>query len=409
MLSSATNFLLGIFVARSTSAEEFGAFALAFAAYTAVLALANGLVSEPFVVRYSATDDRTWRDNACAAAGAGLGIGAALGAAALLVALAADSAREPFLALALTLPGLLLQDTLRSLAFGRARPDEAFVNDLVWAVLLVAGLAVTTLTGSASVFTLTVVWGLAATAAAVVTARVLRVRPAAPPTALRWVHAHRDLGGRYVAETMTLSGAQQGMLYGIGLVAGLAAVGAIRGSQILLGPIYVLAFGLRSVAVPEVSRVAARSLDAVPRALATIAIGVTSVALALGLGVTALAEAFGPYLLGDTWPHARPAMLPVALAMAGTAWTLAPRVGLRALADARRSLRARMVSAPLMVAFAVAGGAVGGGAGAAWGYAAAVWLASIGWWLHLRAALRAARELPLRRPVAPAVAAFLET
>ena len=53
--SSLTNFLLSLVIARNVTPEAFGAFTLAFAAYTIVLTIARSLTSEPLTIRYSAS------------------------------------------------------------------------------------------------------------------------------------------------------------------------------------------------------------------------------------------------------------------------------------------------------------------------------------------------------------------
>ena len=52
------------------------------------------------------------------------------------------TARLAFLALGLTLPGLLLQDSWRYSFFALGQGSQAFVNDTIWALTLVAAAAV---------------------------------------------------------------------------------------------------------------------------------------------------------------------------------------------------------------------------------------------------------------------------
>ena len=52
-ISSLSNFALGLFVARSFGASNFGAFTLAYITYTVVINAARGLSTDPLVVRYS--------------------------------------------------------------------------------------------------------------------------------------------------------------------------------------------------------------------------------------------------------------------------------------------------------------------------------------------------------------------
>ena len=57
-------------------------------------------------------------------------------------ALLGGTARLAFLALGLTLPGLLLQDSWRYSFFALGRGSQAFLNDMIWAVTLLPALVV---------------------------------------------------------------------------------------------------------------------------------------------------------------------------------------------------------------------------------------------------------------------------
>lgn len=386
-LSSGTNFVLGVLVARATSPRDFGAFALVFAAYTVVLNLGNGMLSDPFLVRFSTDDRQRWRAAAASAGGASLALGL-LAAACFLgaAAVTGGAARASLLAFGISLPGLVLQNSWRAFFFAAARPRDAFLNDLAWAAAL-AGLATAALLVDAqSVLLLVLAWGLSGTLAAAVGCAQARVRPQMALTG-SWLSSQRDLAGRYVAESMTLSGSTQATMYGVGFVAGLPAVGALRAAQILLGPVYVLTFGLRAVALPEAARIASRSHAALRRAVALISLGLCVLAAGLGLVVLSLPDPVGRALLGSTWAQAEPVLLPVAVGMVGTAFTMGARIGLRALADARRSLNARLVSAVAAVVLGIAGARYDGATGAAWGLAAGIWLSSARWWQQFWRAL----------------------
>ena len=80
----------------------------------------------------------------------------------------------------------------------------------------------------------------------------------------------------------------------------------------------------------------------------------------------------GTALLGTNWSGARALLLPTAIGVAAFGVAQAARSGLRALADARRSLRARAIGSPGFVIFGSAGAVIGQGEGAAWGLALGV-------------------------------------
>jgi O-antigen/teichoic acid export membrane protein len=74
-LSSLTNFALGVFVARSLSPREFGAFGIAFGVYTTGLAITSAVTSEPLMVRYSVVTAKDWLSGVRAAAGTAFSMG----------------------------------------------------------------------------------------------------------------------------------------------------------------------------------------------------------------------------------------------------------------------------------------------------------------------------------------------
>ncbi|MEA2828075.1 MAG: hypothetical protein QOG43_2514 [Actinomycetota bacterium] len=384
-VSSLTNFGLGLMVARSVTPKAFGAFGIAFASYALVVNIGNGMISEPFLVRFSNAAIEDWRRAAAAASGAAISVGLVAGAACLAFGLSSYGAlAQSLLALALTLPGLVLQDTWRSLFFATRRGGMSFANDLLWAVTLGVALAVVIGTGHATVFWLVLAWGGSANVAAAFGALQARTWPN-PLRSLQWCREQRDLAVRFVGELLTLSGGQFLAIYTIGAIAGLVVVGGIRGAEMLLGPIYVMNFGVRAMAVPEAAASLRRSAAVMQRRLIILAGILTTAALVIGTVASMLPDRVGVALLGKSWEGARPAILPMALWMAATGASISGRVGLRALAAASRSLRARLYTAPLIVVGAAAGAAIGGTRAAALGMALGMVpdVVSTWWQLHL--------------------------
>jgi hypothetical protein len=61
IVSSLTNFVIGIYVIRALGAAQFGAFSLAYVTYGFALNASRGLATDPLMVRFSGTDVPTWR------------------------------------------------------------------------------------------------------------------------------------------------------------------------------------------------------------------------------------------------------------------------------------------------------------------------------------------------------------
>ena len=106
-LSSLTNFVLGIVMARSVDTTALGAFAFAFLAYAVGLGVNRAIAAQPLIIRYSATTPTHWARGVGVAGGVVVWVGlmSALIAAAI-AALSSDALREAFFALALVFPGL---------------------------------------------------------------------------------------------------------------------------------------------------------------------------------------------------------------------------------------------------------------------------------------------------------------
>jgi O-antigen/teichoic acid export membrane protein len=392
-LSSVVNLAVGALVARAVSPSSFGAFGLVFSTYLIVLGACRALVAEPLVVRFSARKDEEWRSATRAATGAALALGIAVGAGCVLVGFAAGGVfGRALLALGVVLPGLVLQDTWRFAFFAAGRGRQAFVNDLAAAAALPALAALSGTTHAVGLFVFA--WGAAGACAALLGALQARVAPA-PIAAPSWIRSQRDLAFPYLGEFAAL-GAGEAALFGVAGLAGLAAAGALRAGQILVGPLRVLFLGIRLAAVPEGVRLL-RDPRSSPRAAALrLSAGLVGVALAWGALLTLLPSSVGESLVGRSFGEARHVMVPLSLAMAGTGAVTGALIGLRALAAARRSLVSRVLVTPFMVAASIAGAAAAGAPGTAWAVAAVTWLSLGLWWRQFLGAL-AERRQPAQR------------
>ena len=259
VVSSLTNFAVSIYVVHALGAVQFGAFSLAYVTYGFVLNASRGLATDPLMVRFSGTDLPTWRRAVAGSTGTATLVGLVTGACVLAVAaVLSGAAGAAFLALGLTLPGLLLQDSWRYSFFALGRGSQAFINDTIWALTLLPALAVLRVTGHADVFWFVFAWGITGTIAAAAGPWQARVIPRLAG-AWRWVSQHRDLGPRYLAEGTAQSAAVQLRAYGIGLVLGLAALGSVQAAATLFGPMTILFLGMSLVTIPEAARVLRRS------------------------------------------------------------------------------------------------------------------------------------------------------
>ena len=389
VVSSLTNFLVSIYIARELGAVPFGAFSLAFVTYSFALNASRGLATDPLMVRFSGTNISTWRRATRICAGTAVIVGLIAGACVLAVDVVLQgTTRSAFFALGLTLPGLLLQDSWRYAFFALGRGGQAFLNDSIWAVTLLPTLLLLRVTGHATVFWFVFAWGVTATVGATVGPLQAGVVPRLSGV-WAWVSQHRDLGLRYVAEGTASSVSAQLRTYGIGLILGLAAVGYVGASTTLMGPMTVLLLGMSLVTIPEAARVLHRSPRHLPLFCLLISGGLAIAAFAWGaILLVALPRGFGSWLLGPIWRPTYPLVLPQMLSVIGQAACAGAGAGLHALGVARRSLRAMILGSCAVLIFSLAGAIAGGVVGTLWGLAVSTWMVTVLWWWQFRAALR---------------------
>ena len=208
-LSSLTNFLLGVVVARSVSASEFGAFGLAYSIFVLVIGVSRAATAEPLMVRYTAVDRPHLRSATSSAMGATLLIGLIGGVGVLAMGLATSGAtRGELIALGLFLPGLLLQDCWRFAFVAAGRSHLSFLNDLAYLLLMAPALWALHASGADSAAVLVAAWGASGTVVGVGAAVGERLSPSLR-SAFAWLRTNGDLAYRYVGEFVAVTGALQ--------------------------------------------------------------------------------------------------------------------------------------------------------------------------------------------------------
>src|SRR5690606_5143940 len=389
-VSSMTNFAVGVVVARTLAPVEFGVFSLAWVTYTVVLNISRGLSTDPLVVRFSGAATARWGVAVSRSAATALQVGVAAGALCvgvglILGATVGGSVGPAFVGLGIVLPALMLQDSWRFAFFAAGLGRRAFANDMVRGIALLPLMVLAALDGRMLAFLLA--WGASAAVAAGYGWWQTGLRPAWAGTRT-WLRDHRELGPRYLVENVSISGATQLRAYGLGAIAGLADVGAVRGAELLLGPFLAVLMGLSLVAVPEASRMlrrGSRHLLSFCRWLGGIEAGAS---LLWGVALLVLVnDDIGRLVLGDVWPPASELIVPVTLDVAFAGLMNGAAAGVRALGAARRSLRAQLITAGAYLSAGLAGAALGGAAGSAWGVAIALGLGAAAWWWQLAVGL----------------------
>jgi O-antigen/teichoic acid export membrane protein len=384
-LSSVTNFAMGLWVARTVDATDFGGFSLMFATYALFLGAMRAVITQPLLIRHSHSG--RWREAVPQAQGTSLVLGSLLGIATAAAApLLAPAAREPMLALAITLPGLMWNETLRYSFFANDQGKRAFCLDAVWAGLLLLGIwivSVAVKSPSSQAFALA--WGLSAGVAALGAATRAKILPRLRG-ALGWLRDHRDLAPALLAEFVLQSGGTLVVVFVVAAVGGLAEAGGFRAAQLLLGPLTILFMGSTLVAIPEAIAILDECPRQLPRAAGIFGGACAAIVAVWGALLVVTPTRWGTAWLGSTWFDARPLVVPLAVGLALTGVQQGASTALRSLGDARRTLRARAEAFPALLVGVVWGAWVGGAQGASWGLAWGLALSVVIWWSHFHRA-----------------------
>lgn len=402
-MSTLTNFLLSIFVARTLGAAQFGAFSLAYVTYGFANNASRGLSIEPLLIRFSGTDLPTWRRATAGSTGTALLVGMACGACAIGAGLLVGGTTGlAFLALGLALPGLMLQDSWRYAFFALGRGHHAFINDAIWAAVQIPLLVFLKVGGHSNVFWLVLAWGGAAAVGAVIGMFQARVVPNLSG-AIKWLIQHRDLGPRYLVENTGSSAADSLRSYSASSILSLSAVGYIQAANVLLGPFKIIFFGLGMITIPEAARLLRNSPRRLPTFCAAVSVGLTFLVLLWGAVLfVALPHGLGHLILGAIWRPAYPLVLPTMLAMTALCATTGATIGMHALGSARRSLRSSLLTSVFVLAGAVLGAEIAGTFGTLCFAAAGSGLGTLVTWWQFRQAILETRTIRLPNWLWPA-------
>jgi O-antigen/teichoic acid export membrane protein len=296
VVSSASNLLAVLLVARSLDADGFGRFALAYAIVVASLGVSRSwfgtrlsLVSDPAAV---AAEVRR-------AAGALVVLAQLLALAVLVPSWLLTAGADPvvLVAVALAAPVVCLQDALRFGAVSQGRPAVALASDAVWLVVLVAALPLAGRAGAGAVLGL---WLGAAVAALLVAAVALRVAPDLRGAG-RYLRTRHATSESLSYGTLVTLGAGLVVTSTVTVALGPAAAGALRGASTLMGPLNVL-HGFVNIALTPALLRRGRSGDV--RSCAAVAAALVAVVAVWGAVLLLLPDAWGRVLLGASWDGA---------------------------------------------------------------------------------------------------------
>jgi O-antigen/teichoic acid export membrane protein len=348
VVSASGNFLIVIVAARVLGPSAFGSFAVTYALFVLVVGAARWAVGH--VVLAEAGDRSTRGHSLPAALGAGALVGAVAGGVTLLAGVASGGPTgDCLVVLGAFLPALTTQDVLRHCLIGQDQMFRALINDSLWLVAIPPGVAVVSAMQAATPASTMLAWAGAGLLALLAGCLQARARPTFGQ-GYRWLWEHRSLSGRYATEYVLANGSQQAGLIGLAPVAGITAVGAVRGALTLFGPIAVLASGAMTVLIAESSR-STTDRQALTRRLGQSAVVLALVCSLWTIVLLLLPAPVGRAILGRTWTGSHGLILVQGVGMALSSGSLVAIVGLRVLRASRQSLRARVLACPANVVF----------------------------------------------------------
>lgn len=390
-LSSLSNLGLGLFAAHSLGLAGFGAFGLIYTTYLLFVGCSRALCSFTVMSRFSA-DLRSEPPGSLAQALGALvliSLPAALGCV-LVAPLVSGVLRGCLLALAVCLPGLLLQDGMRFVFFARGEPARAALSDFIWAVGLAVAFGVLVVSARPTPANLLLTWGAVGTLAGLISLGLASLVPRVSG-GLGWMRRHFDLGGYYFLEFLADTGSVPVATYALGALVSVPAAGAFRGAQLVLGPLTLLFIGGRNAAIPEGARMD-KSDASIRRLALRMTAGLTAISLLYVGLLLAVPAPLGRAIMGDIWPAVHTLLLPLGLAWITAVPQFAVSSCLKVLQDASGSLRASMSVVPMTLAGGIGGAWAGGAVGASYGLLIANLLAAVSWWYFLNRSLARRRE-----------------
>ena len=163
---------------------------------------------------------------------------------------------------------------------------------------------------------------------------------------------------------------------------------AIRGAQVLVGPLETLSSAMFTFTLPELARRSWLSVRTRWKIATAASAAMLTVALAYTAVLWLMPDDVGRLIFRANWDGPSTVLLPIALGSAAARACLGPAVTIYAMGMARRTFKLMTVEAPLVLSLMLGGAAVGGVVGAAWGLAANQALLIPLWFLTLRSILR---------------------
>jgi hypothetical protein len=307
-----------------------------------------------------------------------------------------DLLRGFFLAMAVAVPFVLVQDLQRYLAFAMARPQIAIALDLIWLVTQVVASLIVVLLTDAPVH-LVLAWAAGAAVSAVAGLIGMRWRPAQRGIR-QLIRDERSRSVRFFSDLALSTGAAQAAFLGLSAVLTLAGFGLLRFALAVTSPLTNLLSGARILTLGYFGRLHAPH-RMTWRVLWAGTVGYAAVTLAFVAILLIIPDDLGTAVLGVLWPQARPLLLLAGIAEAVRVAQF-PAIDFLKAFVAETALVATRAATGLIIAISMLiGGVAAGPRGVLIALGLANLLALVSWLLAVQRAnrrLRSRLDAPLR-------------
>jgi len=362
IVSSGSTFLFVVVAARALSASDLGSVSVAFEFYLLGVFAARGVSGDPLTSRFSGLDVIGLRNPVRSAASTAIAIGALLGI--LLVAgsfFVEPTLRSVLIVVGVAMPGLTLQDYVRSALIVQGRVRSTFVNDCLWTFGQLPAMAAAIAIDSRPA-TVCAAWAATGCVVALIGLFQLHHTPARPQAVRSWLRENRDLWPFYLGDNLLYELSSLSLILIVSATAGLESMAGFRVAMTVYAPLSLIGRGVISVAVALL----ARNRDApgeVRRNALIISLILTPLAIGWGLLTLLIPEQLGEAFFGKSWAEASPIVFLASFVCASGLFATGVSIGLRSLSAGRHTLSGRLI---VSIGAAIAAG-IGGALGATHG------------------------------------------
>lgn len=350
VVSSSSNFLIGVAIAHLAGAVAFGEYMLVLLVWLGAVGMHRRLVTEPIIIASGNADTAlsVIAEGLMAELCLGLTASAVTGAVGLATLLLGAQIGATILAFAPWFIPLLLQDYWRAIAFQRRRADLALASDGVFVIVQVVCIGLFYVLGLRSAEYIIAAWGGGAAAGA---ALGFSWFPAISSFGDGWRLLRRlwPLSRWLAADFATAFTAQQAYVAFAALVLTNVEYGGFRAASSLMGPTIVILLAASNVGLPEASRLALADRQELRAYARRLTVGTFCWVTLYAAMVAVAARQLLRILYGAEFSRFAPLAILAAVQYVIIVTVFGEGIALRATGQIRRLWRARVVIAPASV------------------------------------------------------------